>query len=224
MATSSIRPQNEGCAAQAGRYLPESPNSKGSSWRREGGRPAARQSDVTIARPEPASTEPGDRRLLKLFSRRRARARFPTLGPRRRSILPSHVHRRPRRRIPALRRAPGLARQPHVHSRWWGSDDPERAGGDDRRGPPVCGGRLCTCPCGRSGWAGAVCEAICVAARPSPPPIYLRRRGLISSRRGRAFDVNRARGTEIGYAARRSVCAERHRPHARRVIGHKGWL
>ncbi len=88
-----------GRAAQARRHLP------GDEARRRGGRAsggrATRASRSSIARPT-GIYGPGDRRLLKLF-RGVARRRF--VDPRQRAdLLPSDLHRRSRRRVPAVRR------------------------------------------------------------------------------------------------------------------------
>ena len=54
----------------------------------------------------------------------------------------------------------------------------------------------CTCRSGRSGSAGAVCEALC-APFGIEPPLYRRRVDFFT--KSRAFDISRAR-TELGYA------------------------
>ena len=115
----------------------------------------------------------------------------------RRDLLPSDLHRRSRRRLPAVRRASG-GREPHLHPRGRRGDDAERAGGADRRG----GGRAAAdgfiCRSGRSGWPAPLCEAVCVPFG-IEPPIYRRRVDFFT--KSRAFDITRARA-EIGYAPR----------------------
>ena len=69
--------------------------------------------------------------------------------------------------------------------------------------------RGCICRCGRSGLAGALCEAVC-APFGIEPPIYRRRVDFFT--KSRAFDITRARAGARLRAARRP--ARGHPPHA----------
>ena len=99
-------------AAAAGRRLPGDEGRRRAARARGGARGPASRS--TIARPT-GIYGPGDRRLLKLF-RGVARRRFVDAGPRR-NLLPSDVHRRSGRRLPAVRRASGRGRTAPTSSR-----------------------------------------------------------------------------------------------------------
>ena len=117
-----------GRAVQSRRRLPGDQARRPRRWPATYGQ--AHGLDVVVARPI-GIHGPGDTRFLKMF-RGLARGRFPMLGSGE-VVLPPHLHRRPGRGLPAVRRGPG-GRRAHLHPRRRALHDLERAGRAGRRG------------------------------------------------------------------------------------------